>query len=239
VEILEAFCVELDRVVDIYEAQKAYFAMPELKRARFTFRCSDIDCRREKNPLVSGVNYDKLAEESETYRQIHFRAPKGNPHTDACVWVREDAGRQEPVESDGEERKPRLERAKKTNVIDIFRPKAFDANAGAPFQSPSPAALHPRPGNGKTCRQDGCSQAERATEQQAKADAGEHGHVIAGERGIGRMRYPSVAESDHEWSRMLPDQADHLICTKRQQGDQTRVDRLIAACAVAPQPHTE
>jgi hypothetical protein len=143
VEILEAFCLELDRVVDIYEAQKAYFAMPELKRTRFTFRCSDIDCRREKNPLVSGVNYDKLAEESEKYRQIHFRAPKGNPHANACVWVREDGARQEPVGSDGEDRKPRLERAKKTNVIDIFRPKAFDANAEAPFPSPPTTANPP------------------------------------------------------------------------------------------------
>jgi len=141
-EILEAFCVELDRVVDIYDAQKAYFAMPEAKRKRFTFRCSDIDCRREKNPLVSGINYDKLVEDSDKYRQIHFRAPTGNPHSDVCDWVREDAAREDPVDIDKEDRKPRVERAKKTNVIDVFRPKTSDGAIEKPFPG-SPTIAKP------------------------------------------------------------------------------------------------
>jgi hypothetical protein len=127
VEILEAYCVELGRVVDIYDAQKEFFALPESRRKRFTFRCSDDDCRAEKNPLVSGVNYDKLAEDTEKYRQIHFRAPVGNLHAAACVWVMGHAERQ-PSGGEGDvDREPRVERAKSTNVIDVFRPKASDS----------------------------------------------------------------------------------------------------------------
>src|SRR6185437_14347728 len=90
-EILEAYCFELNRAVDIYDAQKAFFALPENQRKRFKFGCSDDACRAEKKPLVSGVNYDKLSEETEKYRQLHFRAPAGHPHLDTCVWVQDHA----------------------------------------------------------------------------------------------------------------------------------------------------
>ena len=43
-EILEAYCVELDEVVDIYDAQNAYFDLSVQKR--FTLRCLDEECRR-------------------------------------------------------------------------------------------------------------------------------------------------------------------------------------------------
>lgn len=128
-EILEAYCEELDQVLNIYDAQKAYFALPAATRKRFTFRCSDHDCRAASNPLVSGINYDKLAEESDKFRQIHFRAPAGHPHQDDCYWVCEDATRRKPPASDGDDGKPRMERAKKTNVIDVFMPKLSDERA--------------------------------------------------------------------------------------------------------------
>lgn len=128
-EILEAYCVELGKVVDIYDAQKAYFSMPENNRKRFTFRCSDDICRAEKNPLVSGVNYDKLVEETEKYRQIHFRAPTGNPHLETCVWVCGHAQRQASSSGTDGNLHPRVKRSKPTNIIDIFRPKASDSTA--------------------------------------------------------------------------------------------------------------
>lgn len=124
-QILEAYCEELGDVVDIYAAQRAYFAQPAGTRRRFTFRCSDPACRAAGNPLVSGVGYDKLAEDGEKFRQIHFRAPPDHPHLDSCVWVRDEARR----EADGEAAGTRRERAKATNVIDVFAPRHADQPA--------------------------------------------------------------------------------------------------------------
>lgn len=136
-EILEAYCVELERTLDIFDAQKAYFALPETKRKRFTFRCSDVHCRREMNPLVSGVAYDRLAETDEKYVQIHYRAPKGNPHTKDCMWMRQEVPPQEPVESDADDQLVRQPRAKKTNVIDTFRPKKADSTVQTAWTDPT------------------------------------------------------------------------------------------------------
>ena len=131
-EILEAYCVELDRILTIYEAQEAYCALPAAQRKRFTFRCSDHDCRAANNPLVSGINYDKLAEDSDMYRQIHFRAPKDHPHLADCYWKREEGLRRKPEIVDADDGKTRVERAKKTNVIDVFNPKVSDERVAKP-----------------------------------------------------------------------------------------------------------
>lgn len=123
-QILEAWCEELGRIIDIYTAQRAYFAQPDARRRRFTFRCSDEACRLARNPLVSGVGYHQLAEEREKFRQIHFRAPPGNPHLPTCRWVRDDAERNaDTPDGDG----TRKERAKATNVIDVFAPRRAEA----------------------------------------------------------------------------------------------------------------
>ncbi|GGZ01397.1 hypothetical protein ACFFTM_08955 [Pseudoduganella plicata] len=123
-QILEAWCEELGQSMDIYTAQRAYFAQPEPCRRRFTFRCSDEACRLARNPLVSGVGYHQLAEEGEKFRQIHFRAPPGHPHLPTCRWVRdEDERTADAVNGDG----ARKERAKATNVIDVFAPRRAEA----------------------------------------------------------------------------------------------------------------
>ncbi|MDO3530813.1 hypothetical protein Q3O93_02645 [Ralstonia pseudosolanacearum] len=140
-EILEAYCFELDRVVDIYDAQDAFFALPESRRKRFKFGCSDGACRAEKNPLVSGVNYDKLSEETEKYRQLHFRAPAGHPHLDTCVWVQGHAQRHSKDCDADINHDARVERAKSTNVIDIFNPRAFDTVIDTPAGNPSATGL--------------------------------------------------------------------------------------------------
>jgi hypothetical protein len=129
-QILEAYCEELDAVLDIYAAQRAYFAQPAGRRPRFTFRCSDPACRAARNPLVSGVGYHKLAEEGEKFRQIHFRAPPDHPHLDSCVWVRGDARRDDARRAaESEAAGTRRERAKATNVIDVFAPRHADKPA--------------------------------------------------------------------------------------------------------------
>lgn len=84
--IEKAFCVELDRIVDIEQAREAYFAQNPQKR--FTFLCSDEQCR-SSNPgigvRVSGVNYDKLPAVDEIFKTPHFR--QLDVHSPSCYWV--------------------------------------------------------------------------------------------------------------------------------------------------------
>ncbi|AIP03950.1 hypothetical protein [Burkholderia pseudomallei] len=123
-EILEAYCEELGRVVDIYEAQEEYFALPPAQRNRFKFRCSDPTCRAERNPLVVGANYDKDAETSEKYQQAHFRTHSNHPHIEHCVWQLASADvRPGSTTEGGGTRSPR---AKATNVVDVFSPRHAD-----------------------------------------------------------------------------------------------------------------
>lgn len=85
----KAWCEEVRRIVDIVEAHELYFAYQPGQRNRFVFRCPDEECRRELNPLISGVNYDK---EAGTYeRRPHFRAdPVQHPHSANCPIVEKD-----------------------------------------------------------------------------------------------------------------------------------------------------
>ena len=88
-EILNAYCVELKEIVNIFRAHKEYFAQPENKRLRFEFRCSNSECRAAKNPLVVGVNYDKKAEDSVKFMRQHFKThPKASAHPKLRVDVR-------------------------------------------------------------------------------------------------------------------------------------------------------
>lgn len=122
-QILEAYCEELNEVLDIYGAKEAYFSLPAPRRKRLVFRCSDAGCRRNKNPLVSGVNYDKLVEESEKYVQAHFKSIAQQPHTDECVWSQNELSRKRDVEVQGGSR---ISRSKTTDVIDVFNPRSSD-----------------------------------------------------------------------------------------------------------------
>lgn len=159
-EILEAWCVELGEVVDIYDAQNAYFDLPEKNRKRFTFRCSDEQCRRTKNPLVSGVNYHKLAEETDKFLQPHFRRPAANEHLTSCIWYESAGEKAVPGSLDGDG-KSRVARAKKTDVLDIFQPAKSDTvmRAGGqskPADAAAPAGVaHANETNDGTTRETG------------------------------------------------------------------------------------
>ncbi|MFL9951950.1 hypothetical protein PQR65_00905 [Paraburkholderia nemoris] len=145
-KILEAYCEELGRVMDVYEAQEEFFALPPARRDRFHFRCSDSDCRAELNPLVVGVNYDKDAETSEKYQQAHFRAHPRHPHADRCVWRLANADAK-PVSTGAESGITRRPRANATNVIDVFEPRRADTllptvGGTAPATTPMTTALY-------------------------------------------------------------------------------------------------
>ena len=149
-EVLEAYCEELGRVVEIYEAQEEYFAQPAGNRHRLQFRCSDAACRAEKNPLVVGVNYDKIAEESDKYQQPHFKSHTKHPHIDACIWMAGDAGRHEANPSE-DERDARHPRPKATNVVDVFEPRNSDTLLGSTVADVRPPAV----ASGDTVQEDG------------------------------------------------------------------------------------
>jgi len=115
----KAYCEELGRVVNIYEARKEFFDLPLEKRKRFHFRCADDQCRAEKNPLIVGVNYDKKAEDSEIKQQPHFRIRNEYPHISSCKYY-EDM-KTNPINTKGtDESQERKSRAKLTDIIDEF-----------------------------------------------------------------------------------------------------------------------
>jgi hypothetical protein len=146
-EILEAYCHDLGRVVEIYEAQEEYFAQPSGRRHRFEFRCSDPTCRAEKNPLVVGVNYDKNAEDSEKYQQPHFKSHSNHPHIDTCMWAVAEAIRRKELLG-GDERDIYHPRPKATNVVDVFSPR--DADTLLPAIAAADHASPAFPGDAKT-----------------------------------------------------------------------------------------
>lgn len=137
-QILEAYCEEFDEVLDIYGAKEAYFSLPMSRRKRFIFRCSDARCRSKQNPRVSGVNYDKLVEESEKYVQAHFKSIAQQPHTDECVWSQNEVSRKHDVEVQGG---TRISRKKATDVIDVFTPRLSDTALLMPRNHNKPEVL--------------------------------------------------------------------------------------------------
>ncbi|MDX1252290.1 MAG: hypothetical protein IDH49_08615 [Gammaproteobacteria bacterium] len=127
--IERAYCIELKKVVDIIQAQEAFFTqMPP--RSRLNFLCSDPDCWQVK-VKVTGVAYDRLVEDTEKYVAPHFRENPRTPHLPNCEWVElEEAIQALQKEIDAEpesEESIRIRNLKATDWVDVFDPK-FDAD---------------------------------------------------------------------------------------------------------------
>jgi hypothetical protein len=123
-QIFDAFCEEIGEVLDIYGAREVFFQQATTERHRLNFRCSDAKCRAALNPKVSGVNYDKVVEENETYVQPHFKSIAQHKHLNDCVWMMHEARKCDEQSPQGG---TRVSRAKATNVIDVFTPKKQDS----------------------------------------------------------------------------------------------------------------
>ena len=78
--IARAYCVEADRVVDIYKARALFFAHDEPRR-RFRFLCSDYACRATNVVRVIGVNHDKLVEDERAIAFFFNPRFRMNPET--------------------------------------------------------------------------------------------------------------------------------------------------------------
>lgn len=68
VKVIFAYCDELGRSLSIDEARTYYFSQKQKKR--LTFSCSDRACKIS----VTGVNYDKKAEDGKKYMTAHYRS---------------------------------------------------------------------------------------------------------------------------------------------------------------------
>lgn len=90
-----AYCVELNRVVDIHDACAAFFDQHE--HERFHFLCSDENCRdsRPGGVRVTAVNHYRIPTERE--RSAHYR--ELDPHSDNCYWKELELALQEEEES--------------------------------------------------------------------------------------------------------------------------------------------
>lgn len=127
--IERAYSVELRRVVSIYDARDYYFRQTP-PRKRFKFLCSDEKCRETNKTKVTGVNYDKLVEESDQYVKPHFR--ENTEHISDCEWVELEIALNELKEESGSDfghkddtRRPRRgKNLKSSDMIDIFVPSS-------------------------------------------------------------------------------------------------------------------
>lgn len=80
-----AFCIELNRVVDIQDACREFAAQETYHE--FHFLCSDPICRNSRSGgvRVTAVNHHRLPEESAVFRSPHFR--RLDDHLPTCIWV--------------------------------------------------------------------------------------------------------------------------------------------------------
>lgn len=114
-----AYCVELNRTVDIQEACQEFADQQEHKK--FHFLCSDPACRNSKvdGVRVIGVNHYKSPEEQEVSNSAHYRVQ--DEHINTCEWMELDAAlREEDKSEEAESNKHRKRLRKITRLITRF-----------------------------------------------------------------------------------------------------------------------
>ena len=78
-EILKAYCLELDKIIDPYEAREAYFYAND-ESLKFNFYCSNENCRIE----LVGANIYRPEEVAK--RPPYFRTKPNHPHKEQCEY---------------------------------------------------------------------------------------------------------------------------------------------------------
>ncbi len=123
--IERAYCVELKKIVDIFQAQNAFFDQAP-PRKRLSFLCSDLVCRKI-GVKATGVVYDRLVEDDEKYVAPYFRENPHTPHLPDCEWVElEEAIQtlQDEMDTNPEsEEAIRVRNLKATDWVDVYDPK--------------------------------------------------------------------------------------------------------------------
>lgn len=109
----------MKRIVDIYEARNFYFS--ENNEKKLEFLCSDDLCRKEKRPVVIGINYTKLIERDDLicYRP-HFREHRNYAHHPLCFELElAEVAKEIEIEDNSN---GNLGRKKVSDIVDVFTP---------------------------------------------------------------------------------------------------------------------
>jgi hypothetical protein len=122
--IPEAYCVEVDAVIDIEEAQRIW-AAGDRQGDGLTFLCPDERCRAATRPRIVGVNYTKRLGIDSFVQRPHFKFSQ-DPHIEGCPWIDHRAVLDE---LDRDPKLPRIRGLKRSELITAFDPRA---NADAP-----------------------------------------------------------------------------------------------------------
>lgn len=93
-----AYCIELKKTVDIYQACLEFSKQTE--HEKFYFLCSDPECRTSKKDgvRVSAINHQYLPEDDDISKSPHYR--KWDAHIADCEWSILEAILTEPVSTD-------------------------------------------------------------------------------------------------------------------------------------------
>lgn len=129
--ITRAYCVELDREMSIVAARREYLSL-EPPRERFTFLCTNEECR-ELKAKITGVNYDVNPQETTQLQTAHFRANPKDEHCSDCEWMEHDSSSDQDKSRPGEtEEQAALRKAKRKldDYIDIFDPSLKEKTRG-------------------------------------------------------------------------------------------------------------
>ncbi len=95
-----AYCIELKKTVDIYQACLEF--SKQVEHEKFHFLCSDPECRTSKKDgvRVSAINHQYLPEDDDISKSPHYR--KWDEHIADCEWSIIEAILTEPVSADQE-----------------------------------------------------------------------------------------------------------------------------------------
>ncbi|WP_157958993.1 hypothetical protein [Salinicola endophyticus] len=113
--ITHAFCLELDRIVTVDEARFEFLSLSAAKRNRFNYLCTNLDCR-QAGVRVFGVNDHRPLEDTEVYKDPHFRKSR-DTHAPGCPWETEAIT---PIQGDDEPEEEFLQRAAKAKISDFI-----------------------------------------------------------------------------------------------------------------------
>lgn len=115
-----AYCVQTGSVVDITTARRVYFAQPEPRR-ELDFRCASAVCRAENHqPVILGINYNKIPGIDKFVQQPHFRTKKGSTHHNDCPYVEYQTAIDEL--DDEYPPNPPISGVKRSSLVEIFAP---------------------------------------------------------------------------------------------------------------------
>lgn len=140
--IARAYCDQLNEVLSIAEARRAFFSLP-LPRSRFDFLCSSEACRNlSPKAKITAVNYDK--QPSDTYQAAHFRLNPKYQHAPDCEWLdAQESDTDETLPGENEETaSERRARRKLHDYIDVFDPNPTPTEGTSKTPTAGETMLH-------------------------------------------------------------------------------------------------